>query len=186
MNKFSSVSKEKLGIEKDDFLYDGYLKIKSKDGWEYVDEKDCAVCIVHLIEFNEILLRMEEVPPFRDKHPHQEKFLTLISGTIENGETPTETMIRELEEEAGIVLNTLYSSMESLGDYFWNKGNSSKCHLFYVPLRINDYKKVAIKGDGSEFEKKSKNVRVDVKNIQALKSSDIVTALMLEKIKTKI
>ncbi len=187
MNTFSKLEKQdKLSIEKVDFLYDGYIKVKSKDGWEYVSESDCVVAIVHLLDFNEILLRKEIVPPFQERHPEQEFFLTIISGTMKDGENPVQTITRELVEEAGILLNTTYMDYEKWGEYFWNKGNTSKCNIFYMPLRINDYRKVQATGDGSEFEKQSKTVRIDLKYLESLKPSDLVTALCLEKMKGKI
>ncbi len=187
MEKFSKLEhKDKIHIEKEDYLYDGYLKIKSKDGYEYVYEKDCAIAMVHLLDFNEILLRKEYIPTFNDKHPNQEFFLTSISGTIETNETPIQTIRRELVEEAGILLNTQFNDIESWGEYFTNKGNASKFYLYYIPLRINDFQKVNAVGDGTIAESKSKSVRVDIKYLNSLKPSDLVTALLIEKMKNKI
>ena len=132
MKKFTKVQNEKPKIEKDDFLYDGYLKIKQREGWEYVVESDCAMAMVHLLDFNEILLRKEIVPPFQDRYPNQEYFLTILSGTMKDGESPIQTITREMVEEAGVLLNTTYNNQEDWGTYFFNKGNSAKCHLFYI------------------------------------------------------
>lgn len=187
MNKFSKIEKDsRLPIEKIDYLYDGYIKVKSNNGWEYVVEKDCAIAMVHLLDYNEILVRKEIVPPFQERHAGQEYFLTMLSGTMEDGENPIQTITRELVEEAGILLNTQYTGFENFGEYFWNKGNSSKCHIFYIPLRIDDFRKTVASGDGSEFEKQSKTVRVDVKYLNALKPADLVTALCIERMKNKI
>lgn len=186
MNKFSKIQKTKLSIEKEDYLYDGYLKIKSKDNYEFVVENDCSLAIVHLLDFNEILLRKEFIPPFQDRHVDKEFFLTMISGCVEKGETPIQTIIRELAEEAGILLNTTYNSWENWGNYFWCKSNSSKAHIFYFPLRVDDFRKVVACGDGSEIEKLSSTVRVDLKFINSLKPSDLTTALCIELMKTKI
>ncbi len=187
MNKFTKIQHEdKAPIKTEDFLYDGYIKVKSKDGWEYVSEGDCTVAMVHLLDFNEILLRKEVVPPFNERHPSQEFFLTIISGTMKDGESAIQTITRELVEEAGILLNTQYTGYESWGEYFWNKGNTSKCNVFYMPLRINDFRKVEASGDGSEFEKQSKTVRIDLKYLDALKPSDLITALCIERMKSKI
>ena len=186
MNKFSKIQNEKPKIDKDDFKYDGYLKVKEKDGWEFVVENDCVVAMVHLLDFNEILLRKEIIPPFQERYPSQEYFLTIISGTMENNETPIQTITRELVEEAGILLNTNYSSYEDWGNLFFSKGNIAKCHIFYIPLRVNDFRKVEANGDGSDFEKKSSTVRIDLKYLNSLKPSDLITQLCLLKIKDKI
>ncbi len=186
MNKFSKIEKKVNTIEKVDYLYDGYLKVKSKNGWEYVVENDCSVAMVHLIDLNEILIRKEIVPPFQERHAGQEFFLTTISGTMKEGESPIQTITRELVEEAGIQLNTNYTGYESWGEFFWCKGNTSKCHIFYMPLRVNDFRKVNASGDGSDFEKNSKTVRVDLKYLDALKPSDLLTAYCLEKMKSLI
>lgn len=187
MEKFSKMSKQKIGIDKEDYVYDGdYIKVKERDGWQYVTERDCVIAIPHLLDFEEIMIRKEWIPPFQDRHPNQEFFLTMISGTMEDGETPVDTLIRELQEEAGILLNTTYMKYERWGELFTNKGNSSKCHIFYLPLNINDFQKVRAVGDGSKSEDISKTTRVNVKYIDSLKPSDLLTAFCLEKMKSKI
>lgn len=186
MIKFTKLQNEEKSIKPEEFLYDGYIKVKSNDGWEYVVENDCVVAMVHLLDYNEILLRKEIVPPFRERYPSQEFFLTIISGTMEKGEAPIDTIKRELVEEAGILLNTQYSNYQSWGDYFFSKGNTAKCHIFYIPLRVDDFQKVSATGDGTEFEKNSNTVRIDLKYLNALKPADLITCLCIEKMKSVI
>lgn len=187
MDTFSKLSKQKIGIEKDTYTYEGdYIKIKEREGWEYVVEPDSVIAIPHLIDYDEILIRKEYVPAFHEKHPENEFFLTMISGTIKDGETPVDTLIRELQEEAGVLLNTTYMNYERWGEFFTNKGNSSKFHIFYIPLNINDFQKVKATGDGTKYEEMSKTTRVNTKYIDSLKGSDMVTAYCLEKLKGKL
>ena len=187
MEQFSKISSKKVGIDKVDYNYKGdYIKVVEKDGWEYVSDADCIIAIPHLLDFDEIMIRKEWITPFQDRHPNQEFFLTMISGTIEDGETPVNTLIRELQEEAGILLNTTYMNYERWGELFFSKGNNSKCHIFYLPLKINDFQKVKASGDGSKTEDISKTTRVNTKYIESLKPSDLITAFCLEKLKTKI
>ncbi len=187
MEKFTKISKQKIGIEKEDYNYEGdYIKVKEKEGWEYVTEQDCVIAIPHLLDFDEIMVRKEWIPPFQDRHPNQEFFLTMISGTMEDGETPVDTLIRELQEEAGILLNTTYMNYERWGELFFTKGNNSKCHIFYLPLNLNDFQKVKATGDGSKSEDISKTTRVNTKYIESLQPSDLLTAYCLEKMKSKL
>ncbi len=184
MEKFSKVVKEKNKYTVDNIIYSGdYITIKSKDGWEYVSENDCVIAVPHLLDFNELLIRKEDVPPFKDRHPNQDFFITMISGTIEDNELPINTMIRELQEEAGILLNTTYMNYEKWGEFFFNKANSSKCHIYYLPLRVNDFQKVIATTDGSLSESKSKTIRLDVKYLDSLKPSDLLSAFCIEKMK---
>jgi hypothetical protein len=46
-----------------------------------------------------------------------------------------------------------------------------------------DYHEVLIKGDGSSAEKKSKTVKVDIKYINSIFVSDLITKFMLEEFK---
>jgi 8-oxo-dGTP pyrophosphatase MutT (NUDIX family) len=181
MELFSKLSKaEKNKKEKEyELKYDGYLKVKDADGWEYVEEKDCVVVIPHLVNFDEILLRKEVVPPFSSRFPKQEHFLTVVSGTMDGTETPEETLIRELREETGIKLNTGFEGWKKWGEFFWNKGNNSRCHLYYLPLTITDFSKIQAYGDGSQFEENSSTLRVDIAYLDSLKPSDLITQTML-------
>lgn len=183
MEKFSNITKrEKKVIEDTDFKYDGYLKVKELDGWEFVVEADCAIMIPHIIDFDEFIFRKEYVPPYQYAEPNKQFFLTIVSGTMEKGESAKDTVIRELQEECGIKLNTTYNGFVHFGDYFMSKGNSAKYHVYYIPLQKNDFTIVTATGDGSEAEEKSSNIRIDKKNLIYLKPSDTITAYCIEKI----
>lgn len=186
MELFSKLTKKSKNGKEDEIKYDGYLKVLDSDGWEYVEEKDCVVVIPHLVNFDEILLRKEVVPPFNSRIPDQEHFITVVSGTMEGTEKPEETLVRELREETGIKLNTGFQGWKKWGSFFWNKGNNSRCHLFYLPLTISDFQKVSITGDGSEFEKKSTTFRIDIKYLDSLKPSDLITQTMLLYLKKEL
>lgn len=175
---FKETKKAKYNIK-----YDGYLKVKEKDGYEFVVESDCVIMIPHLLEYDEFLFRKKLIPPYTYSLPNKEMFLTTVSGTIDNNEKPIDTLKRELIEECGIKLNSTYNNFVNYGDFFMTKGNSAKYHIFYIPLNRNDYTIVPITGDGSEAEKHSKTIRVDKKILTAIIPSDIITAFCIEKIK---
>lgn len=187
MKTFTDLKAPRKVNQNVEIVYDGdYLKVKTVDGWEFVEEKDCVIVLPHFVNFDEIILRKEQVPPFNTRVSDQEHFLTVVSGTMEAGEEPTDTLVRELQEETGIMLNTGFQGWKKLGEYFWNKGNNAKCHLYYLPITTSDFQKVAASGDGSKAEENSITVRVSLDYIDSLRPSDLVTELILMKLKEEI
>lgn len=188
MKKFTTVTRKKEVEEptSKDALYSGnYLSVVDIEGWETVQEKDCVIVLPHFTDFDEIILRKEDIPPFKSRDK-QNFFLTAVSGTVEEGEEPLEAAIRELEEEAGVQLHTTYKAYKLWGSFFMTKGNTAKYHLYYMPMKSTDYQKVAPKGDGSESENKSTSVRVNIQYLDSLNPSDTVTALVINYTKNEL
>lgn len=183
MDKFSKLkpknvfddSKEKTLFSKDN------LKVIKVEDWNVVKEKDTVVCIPYLIETNQIILRYEYIPSFK-YIDGQEYHVTVIAGSIEVGETTERALLRELEEEAGIVLREDFK-LEDMKPLFVSKGSLNKYHPYILTLNERDYHEVIAKGDGSRAEKMSKSVKVDVKYINSLNTSDLITDYMLMKLK---
>ena len=115
MEKFSKLkSKDEFGGKKDKIIYnDDYFKIIEYEDWHIIQERDAVVCIPYLIESNQFIIRYEYIPPFKYVDG-QEYHITVISGGIEDGETTERALVRELEEEAGIVLREDYQLEEFL------------------------------------------------------------------------
>lgn len=179
MDKFTKLKKKKPVKDKNEVLYDaGHMKLVEIDKWSFIDEPDSICVLPIIIEDNQILLRMEVVPPYQSKD-NKEFHLTCIAGTIEDGEDPTKCLIRELEEEAGLVLrdNVVVEFFDIL---YKSKSQSSRFHLCILPLNIYSFDDVIARGDGSKIESMSKTVRVNIKSIKNLFPSDIVTKLLLE------
>jgi 8-oxo-dGTP pyrophosphatase MutT (NUDIX family) len=168
--------------DKDEIAYsDDRLKIIKYEDWSVVKSNDSVICVPYLIESNEIILRHEYVPTFKYVDG-QEYHVTVIAGGIEYGETPDQAMLRELEEESGIVLRDDYK-LEVEGPIFLFKGIADKFYLYVLPLNERDYHEVIARGDGSVVEEKSKSVKVSAKYIDSLKPSEIITKYMLLKVK---
>jgi len=182
MEKFTSKKTQQNKNDQTKTLYENkYMSLIEKGGWSYIKEPDQSVCIPILMETNEIILRVEDIPSYRSRD-NQQHHLTSISGTIEEKETPTETIIRELEEEAGIRLNSNYKP-ELMDSLYKNKSLSSKFNLYILPIYQSDFIEVEAKGDGSKYEENSNSVKINLKNIDRLFPSDLVTKYLLAMVK---
>jgi 8-oxo-dGTP pyrophosphatase MutT (NUDIX family) len=182
MEKFSKLDSKKPKKIKDEILFDnGYVKLIDYEGWSIVQESDLIVCIPYFIESNQFLVRYEYIPTFKYVEG-KEYHVTVLSGGIEDGESTENALFREIEEEAGIVINEDYKP-DALKPLFINKGHTNKYHGYILPLSEKDYHEVIPTGDGSEAERLSKSVKVDAKYIDSLNTSDLITDYMILKLK---
>ena len=183
MEKFSKLkTKDEFAEGNEEVLYkDNHFQVVKFEDWSILKERDAVVCIPFLIETNQVVLRYEYVPTFKYTDG-QEYHLTLVCGGIEAGETPDSALLRELEEEAGIVLREDYQ-LEALRPLFINKASANKYYPYLLPLSERDYHEVVAKGDGSKEEEMSKAVKVDVKYLSSLSPSDLITDYMILKLK---
>jgi 8-oxo-dGTP pyrophosphatase MutT (NUDIX family) len=182
MEKFTKLGRKKPGRKKDKVLFDnGYMKVIEYEDWSLMEESDIVVCIPYFVEENKFIIRQEYIPTFKYAEG-QDYHITVLSGSIEEDEDILETLFREIEEEAGIILNENIE-VEEIKPLFMTKGHVNKYHMFIIPIYEKDYQEVVAKGDGSKAEELSKSVKVDIKYINDLNISDLVTAYMLEKFK---
>ena len=183
MDKFSKL-RPKSEIEKKDkeLFSKGALKVIEFEDWNIIKTKDCILCIPILIETNQVVLRQEYIPTFKYA-TGQEYHATIVAGGIEPGEDPKTALLRELEEEAGIVLREDYDDFEELKPFFLTKGSANKAYPFILPLNERDYHEVMAKGDGSKAESMSKTVKIDLKYLDSVNFSDMPSAYMVLKAK---
>ncbi len=183
MEKFSRLKTKNVFKEgKENVLYsDKSIKVIDFEDWSIIKEKDLVVCIPYLIESNEIIMRYEYIPTYKYVDG-QEYHLTLVGGQVEKDETIENAMLRELEEEAGIVINENYK-LEQLKPLYMTKGNTTKVYPFIIPLNEREFKEIVATTDGSKVEKMSKPVKISAKFINSLKTSDLITDYMLLKLK---
>ena len=180
--KFSKLKPKKDKEQADEVVFsDEHFSIIKYDDWSIIKSNDSIICIPILIETNQIIMRYEYIPTFKYA-TGQDYHLTLVAGGIEKGEDPKTALFRELEEEAGIVVREDYL-VEDMKPLFATKGSTSKYYPFILPLNERDYHEVIAKGDGSKAEALSKAVKVDIKFLDSLNPSDIITEYMILKVK---
>jgi hypothetical protein len=133
------------------------LKLREEEDYKYefLHESRCDGNIVAILPRSSLhgyLVRHEFTPCWGT-----ELNLSSITGGWEKDrhETPIDTVIEELREEAGIVLNT-EDSIKSLGTCRGTKSSDTLYHLFEVDLDLG-YTEVPIEGDGSSLEAKAHN-----------------------------
>jgi hypothetical protein len=183
MDKFTKLkSPEYIKPEKEKVHYSNdFIKIVDYEDWSVISGRDGVICIPFLIEQNKIILRQEYIPSYKYS-TGQELHLACVGGGIEEGEKPEEALLREIQEEAGLVIRENYK-IEFDAPLFLQKSSSIKLYSCILPLTNNDFREIPIRGDGSKVEKMSKTVAVDIKYINSLIPSDIQTQFMLEKFK---
>jgi 8-oxo-dGTP pyrophosphatase MutT (NUDIX family) len=191
MDKFSNIQK---GMKKEmdsteKLLYKGdVLSIIGYKDWEFVKEGDMVVVLPYLRDEANIILRHEWIPTYQYHYKDHNDFkrvthfLTVLTGTVEPGETLQNTIRRELYEEAGIVLSNVYE-IEINKHLFLSKGNTSQYHTCIVELRYNDFRLTAPKGDGSYGEKISNSVKISLGDLDDIRTHDLITEYMLTKFK---
>lgn len=182
MDKFSKIKEEEARPEEKVLYKDNYTKLVEYEGWAVLEEPDNVICIPFIVEYNQFIIRQEYIPSYK-LDQGVEFHLTVLSGGVEENETPKQSLRRELEEEAGIVLRDNFEINFDRPIYKF-KGSSSKYHVCILPLTENDYHEVIPKGDGSQAESVSKSVKISVKHINSIIASDTITELMICKLKT--
>lgn len=158
-------------------LYNGkHISVVSdpETQYEFVNEDDIIVVlpvlrvkskfVKHLTNYY-LALRKEYVPPYLAKERRLNNFYyTTITGKMDkDGETPEQTMRRELIEEAGIELID-YTIMSYQKDMPVCKTTDMRAHIYTV--LVNEFKAVKAVGDGTVTEEMSKAIFVNLADME--------------------
>jgi 8-oxo-dGTP pyrophosphatase MutT (NUDIX family) len=137
--------------------------------YETVHEKDVIMVLPLIISKDKkkvfLAMRKEFCPPYLIKDKSSQLYYTVISGTMEDGEIPVNTMIREIKEETGLDVKS-YKILINKENIPVCKSTDMRAHLFVIALE--DFDTVKALGDGTVFEAKSKTVFVELSKIDSI------------------
>lgn len=124
--------------------------------YECLHEKD-IVLVIPVIDEDIFVVREEFCPPYFAKENEQRLYYTVISGKIEDKENWEKAMLREVKEEAGIVIDPMGYTLMIL---FENKPlcKSTDMRGTFVILEVGKYTREKPKGDGTVNEKLSRSL----------------------------
>jgi len=143
--------------------------------YEILHESD----IVHVIPIanGRIGIRKEWVPPYTLKDTTgEEKYYTVISGHIEEGESDSKTALRELLEEAGMKVKD-GKVLRIFNNIPVCKSTTMRVSLFIV--EVDEYDIGEPEGDGSIAEEKSETVWVTLSDFQKILSKGNIDLLLV-------
>lgn len=191
MEKFTQMQDKPI-IPDEEVLYKGkHLDMINYKDTEILQIKDKIAILPYFSDEATFLMRLEYIPAYqyrnRDKSELRKitNYLTVITGTMEEGETPEKTIRRELYEEGGIVLNNLYG-FEIEGPFFVQKYSTGQVWTCLLDLPVNSYRQIKPPTDGSDKEKLSKCIRVSVGDIAQIVNNDLVSKYLITKLKNQI
>ena len=129
-------------------LYDGgWFSYNRSDGISYIEEAKDGVTVLCYDKSKgdkPFLLLHEMVSALRSDYPQ----LVSLTGSIDEGEHPRDTVLRELSEEAGVVV--LSENVHWLGPIFTYKACTKATYLFFADIENCSWTRAI--GDGSSVE----------------------------------
>lgn len=124
-----------------------FLRVVDRSGWVFVAEADRAVLLPYFVDRTQgtyYLVREEPVPCHSPS-----RHLCAVAGTVEPGEDPVDTAVRELGEETGYY-NLPAHRLIPLGWSYVTKGASNRA--FFFACDVTGLRRGVPSGDGSARE----------------------------------
>jgi len=192
MEKFTQIENKPIITEEDDILFNGkHLDIINYKETEILQIKDKVAILPYFRDEATFLMRLEYLTAYQLKNKNNSElrkvtnYLTVITGTMEEGETPEQTIRRELYEESGLVLNNMFQ-FDVEGPFFVQKYSTGQIWTCLLELPVNTYRQIKPPTDGSKGEKLSKCIRVSIGDVEQIVNNDIVSKLLISQLKNII
>lgn len=189
MDKFSKIQTYEPEIEDTELYNSNHIKIIDYNDSEIIIEKDTVAILPYFIYEGTLLMLSEYLPAYQYKNKNSKEYkqatnyLSVITGSIEEGESIEKAIRRELYEEGGVLLSNVFN-IEYSGPFFKSKRHVSQVYMCLLELNVNDYKQTKPPTDGSKSEKLSKIIKISLGDLDDIRTHDLYTQnliLMLKK-----
>lgn len=143
-----------------------HLSIISPENYEYesVHEADMVLCLP-LVD-GKYIIRKEVCPAYEVKEKEgNDRFWTMVSGTVEEGENPLQTLKREMGEETPVLPKRI-RVIQSRKEIPFVKVTTQRTSIYH--FEVLEYKKTEAAGDGSQVESQSTHEFVTSSELQTV------------------
>jgi len=134
----------KIQIKKQSREYDGFLKLEkvtlqfekftgsmsAEVSREVVHRGDSAAVLLYDPQHRTVLFTKQFRYPVYTADPKNAWLLEIVAGSVEAGEQPSETLVREIAEESGLTIDN--NDIQSLGHFFPSPGGLSERIFLYA------------------------------------------------------
>ena len=141
-----------------------HLSIISPENYEYesVHEADMVLCLP-LVD-GKYIIRKEVCPAYEVKEEAgNDRFWTMVSGTIEEGETPLQTLKREMGEETPVLPKRI-RVIHKREKIPFVKLTTQRTSIYH--FEVLEYDQTQAQGDGSQAESQSTHKFVTASELQ--------------------
>jgi len=179
MKKFTKIKKLPIDEIQNNETED--LMIRYKD-WDIVNDKDTIAILPYFKDDGYILIRNEYIPTYnfklriKNEYKNIFNYLSVIKSDINMGENYIQTIRGVLGKECGVILNSNYQ-IDIDNIVFKTSKNIGQYYISLLEINYNDYKQVPMSN------KKSDIIKIDLMEIDNLKSYDLITQYLLLKLK---